>query len=77
MTKTRTEEPPATPKFPHIALELSCEKGGGSFAIMSKVLDALRHHGIAKEQRDAFFAEANAAACEHVLATARKWVSVQ
>ena len=63
------------PKFPHIEVRL-VGSDSNAFAIMGKVSQALRRAGVAKADRDAFFAEATSGDYDNVIATAMRWVNV-
>lgn len=48
---------------------------GNAFAILGRVLGALRHAGVPKEERDEFMQEATSGDYEHLLQTCLRWVS--
>ncbi len=65
----------SAPKYPHVRVKLT-GRDGNAFAVLGAVSSALRRAGVAKEERDAFFAEATAGDYDHLLATAMRWVDV-
>ncbi len=66
---------PMQPRFPNVHVRL-VGTDGNAFAVLGAVSRALRRAGVAKEERDAFFAEATSGDYDHLLATVRRWVEV-
>jgi hypothetical protein len=64
------------PKYPDITVEL-VGSDGNAFAIMGKVIKALRDNDISKEERDLFKTEATSGDYNNLLATCMKWVNVE
>jgi len=64
-----------TPKYPDIHVTLT-GTDGNAFAVLGAVNAAMKRAGIAKPERDAFFAEATAGDYDHLLQTAMRWVEV-
>jgi len=65
----------STPKFPGVRVTL-VGRDGNAYSILGAVSEALKRAGIAKSERDAFFAEATAGDYDHLLQTAMRWVDV-
>jgi len=65
----------SVPKYPGVHVTLT-GSDGNAFAILGAVRAALKRAGIAKAERDAFFAEATAGDYDHLLQTAMRWVDV-
>ena len=49
-------------------------KDGNSYAILARVLRALRRAGVSKAERDAFVEEATSGDYDHLLQTCMRWV---
>ena len=64
-----------TVKFPDIEVELSGQDGN-AFAIIGRVQEALRRHGISDQLRSKFYDEATNGDYDHLLRTAMEWVNV-
>jgi hypothetical protein len=60
-------------KYPKIKVKLVGEDGN-AFAILGRTVEALRRGGVAREEQDAYFAEATAGDYGHLLRTTMKWV---
>lgn len=63
------------PKYPDINVQLTGEDGNG-FAIVSRVMTAMRRAGVPKDKIDEFRREATSGNYDHLLATCMKWVEV-
>lgn len=64
-----------TPKYPQVKVRLVGEDGN-AFAILGKVLGAMRRAGLTLEQRTEYQMEAMAGNYDHLLATTMKYVEV-
>jgi hypothetical protein len=62
-------------KYPDIEVKLVGEDGN-AFAIMGRVMNALKSAGVSKEEVDAYYAESTSGDYEHLIATAANWVTV-
>lgn len=62
-------------KYPEVEVEL-VGQDGNAFAIMGRVMSALKKAGVPKEEIDAYFAESKSGDYNHLLQTAMRWVSV-
>jgi hypothetical protein len=62
-------------RYPHIEVKLIGEDGN-AFAILGRVTQAMRRHGVSDAEVKSFMAEATAGDYDHLLATAIQWVSV-
>jgi hypothetical protein len=62
-----------TVKYPHVKVQLVGEDGN-AYAILGRVSRAMRAAGIAKEERDKFFAEATSGDYDHLLRICMAWV---
>lgn len=62
-------------KYPEVEVQLSGEDGN-AFAIMGRVMGALKKAGVPKEEIDAYYKESTAGDYNHLLQTAMRWVSV-
>ena len=62
-----------TPRYPNIRVQLVGEDGN-AFAIIGRVIRAMRRAGVEQAQIDAFRAEAMAGDYDHLLATSMRWV---
>ena len=71
------EEPPSQQDvaYPEIVVPLTGENGN-AFAILGRVLNALRRAGVDEHQRDAFHTEATSGDYDHLIQTVMEWVSV-
>lgn len=63
------------PKYPHIHVQLTGHDGN-AFAIIGRVLAALKRAGVHREERDRYIAESTEADYDHLLRTAMRWVDV-
>lgn len=64
------------PKYPEIKVKLVGEDGN-AFAILGRVIAALKLHNVSKEERDLFFAEATSGDYDHLLQTVIRWVDAE
>jgi hypothetical protein len=64
------------PKYPHVKVQL-VGKDGNAFAILGRVTQAMRRHGVEKLEIDAFMQEATSGDYNDLLATAVRWVDVR
>lgn len=62
-------------RHPEVEVQLIGEDGN-AFAIMGRVLNALRRAGISEEEIDVFRAEAMSGDYDHLLLTVMRWVEV-
>jgi hypothetical protein len=63
------------PKYPHVRVRLT-GKDGNAFAILGRVVNALRRIGVPQQEIDAFLAEAKSGDYDHLLQTCMEWVDV-
>lgn len=63
-------------KYEHITVKLVGEDGN-AFAILGRVKRALRQGGVDTEEVNAFWAEATSGDYNHLLRTAKAWVTVE
>jgi hypothetical protein len=64
------------PTYPHITVKLTGEDGN-AFAILGRVLRAMRCAGVPQVERDTFRQEATASDYDHLLHTVIRWVDVE
>ena len=64
-----------TPRYSEIEVELT-GSDGNAFAVVAKVMHALRRNGVSIEERDEFVDEAMSGDYDHLLRTAMAWVEV-
>lgn len=64
-----------SPKYPEIEVQLT-DVDSNAFAILGRVNTALKEAGIDGEERKAFFTEAISGNYDHLLQTAKEWVTV-
>lgn len=64
------------PKYPNITVNLVGEDGN-AFAILGRVLAAMRRAKIAREERTAFTKEATSGDYDELLQTVQRWVEVE
>lgn len=60
-------------RYPEIRVRLVGEDGN-AYAILGRVLRAMRRAGVSKEERDEFAREATSGDYEHLLQTCVRWV---
>ena len=63
-------------KYPNIVVQLTGQDGN-AFAILGRVIKAMRKEGIPQEEIDAFLAEAKSGDYDRLLRTCMEWVDVQ
>jgi hypothetical protein len=63
-------------KYPEVEVEL-VGQDGNAFAIMGRVMGALKKAGVAKEEIDQYYAESTSGDYDNLLRTAMAWVSVK
>lgn len=62
-------------KYPEIEVQLVGEDGN-AFAIMGRVMAALKSAGVPKSEIDEYYKESTSGDYDNLLRTAAKWVSV-
>ena len=71
-----TPEEPTWPKYPDVHVQLSGEDGN-VFAIIGRVMLALKRAGVEPTERDAFLEEVtHTESYDHALQTVMRWVDV-
>jgi len=63
-------------KYPEVEVEL-VGQDGNAFAIMGRVMGALKDAGVSKEEIDQYYAESTSGDYDNLLRTAMAWVSVK
>jgi hypothetical protein len=63
------------PKYPDITVQLT-DTDGNAFAVLGKVLKALRQAGVSEVERDAFKQEATQGNYDQLLQVIMRWVQV-
>lgn len=63
-------------KYPEIEVQL-VGQDGNAFAIMGRVMGALKDAGVAKDEIDQYYAESTSGDYDNLLRTAMAWVSVK
>lgn len=63
-------------KYPDVEVQLVGEDGN-AFAIMGRVMRALKDAGVPKEEIDQYYAESTSGDYDNLLRTAVAWVSVK
>jgi hypothetical protein len=63
-------------KYPEVKVKL-VGQDGNAFAIMGRVMGALKKAGVPKDEIDAYYKESTAGDYNHLLQTAMRWVSVK
>ncbi len=66
-------EHPDQPRHPDVHVQLT-DQDGNAFAILGRTAAALRRAGLAKDEIDAYFAEATSGDYDHLLQTTMRWV---
>jgi len=64
------------PKYPDIRVELSDDDDDDANPVLDSVTAALKKAGVAKDEIDAFVADATAGDYEHLLGVVMRWVEV-
>lgn len=62
-------------KYPEVEVKLVGEDGN-AFAIMGRVMAALKSAGVPKEEIDKYYAQSTSGDYDNLLRTATEWVSV-
>ena len=75
LKKKETKSSGGGVKHPNIKVKLT-GSDGNAFAILGKVIRALRTANLPKEEIDAFTAEATSGDYDHLLQTCMKWVNI-
>jgi hypothetical protein len=63
------------PKYPHIMVQLT-NADGNAYAILGRVLQALRRAEVPEDARQAFQREATSGNYDHLLQVVMRWVTV-
>ncbi len=63
-------------KYPEVEVRLVGEDGN-AFAIMGRVMSALKDAGVSKEEIDQYYTESTSGDYDNLLRTAMAWVSVK
>ena len=63
-------------KYPEVEVQL-VGQDGNAFAIMGRVMGALKSAGVSKEEIDQYYAESTSGDYDNLLRTAMAWVSVK
>lgn len=63
-------------KYPEVSVEL-VGQDGNAFNVLAIVNRGLKSHGVCKEERDQFMAEAMSGDYDHLLRTCMAWVTVE
>ena len=63
-------------RHPEVTVKLT-GSDGNAFAILGKVIQAMKRAGIGEEEWDAFMTEATAGDYDHLLQTVMRWVEVK
>lgn len=64
------------PKYPQVEVQLT-GRDGNAFAILGRIQAAMHAAGIPNEEYRAFELEATQGNYDHLLCTARKWITVK
>ncbi len=64
-------------KYPEVKTVKLVGEDGNAFAILGRVMRAMKLAGLPKEVQDAYFAEATSGDYDHLLQTTMKWVKVK
>lgn len=62
-------------KYPEVEVKLVGEDGN-AFAIMGRVMSALKSAGVSKEEIDEYYKQSTSGDYDNLLRTATEWVSV-
>lgn len=63
-------------KYPEVEVQL-VGQDGNAFAILGRVMGALKSAGVPKEEIDKYYAESTSGDYDNLLRTAMAWVSVK
>jgi hypothetical protein len=69
------QKPSTKPKYPHVKVQL-VGHDGNAFAILGRVTQQMRRHGLTDAEVETFMSEAMAGDYHDLLATASRWVDV-
>lgn len=64
-------------KYPEVKKVKLIGEDGNAFAILGRVMMAMKRAGLSKEVQDAYYAEATSGDYNHLLATTMKWVKTK
>lgn len=64
-------------KYPEVKTVKLIGEDGNAFAILGRVVKAMKSAGLSKEIQDAYFAEATSGDYDHLLQTTLKWVKTK
>jgi hypothetical protein len=64
-------------KYPEVKTVKLIGEDGNAFAILGRVVKAMKSAGLSKEVQDAYFAEATSGDYDHLLQTTLKWVKTK
>lgn len=64
-------------KYPEVKTVKLIGEDGNAYAILGRVVKAMKSAGLSKEVQDAYFAEATSGDYDHLLQTTLKWVKVK
>ncbi len=64
-------------KYPEVKTVKLVGEDGNAFAILGRVMRAMKLAGLPKEVQDAYFTEATSGDYDHLLQTTMKWVKVK
>ncbi len=64
-------------KYPEVKTVKLVGEDGNAFAILGRVMKAMKVAGLPKEVQDAYFTEATSGDYDHLLQTTMKWVKVK
>ena len=64
-------------KYPEVKAVKLVGEDGNAFAILGRVMSAMKSAGLSKEIQNAYFAEATSGDYDHLLQTTMKWVKTR
>lgn len=64
-------------KYPEVKVVKLVGEDGNAFAILGRVVKAMKSAGLSKEVQDAYFAEATSGDYDHLLQTTIRWVKTR